>query len=865
LARIALALGDPAAAQDAARRALAGGADRAAALVLLGDALLQQGHFDDVLREVAPADGDPPDLASEIARIESQALRGGGQTAAAKAALERALALNPNNARAWLAGALAALADGDRGAARTQAERATALDPNLSPAWMVLGALAQEAGELDAAARAYDRAVDSAEADALPRFQRALLRIDRNDLDGAEQDLSAVEDQVPRFPGLDYGRGRLLLARGQDAEALARLQRALEALPSAVEPQWYTAVALVRLNRLAEAQERLLGLVQSAPEATDAVLLLARIRLARGDPAGAEAAAQPLAGRGSAPAAAVLLLAEAMRAQGRGAQADALLATAAAARPDDPELGFAAARGQIAAGDTAGGIAELRALLERHPQALPARSLLVETLTRTGERDEALAQARALVAAAPRDPAALNDLAAAQAASGDAPGAERSLREALAAAPGAVGPTLNLARLENARGDRAAARATLAPLLAERPTDLDALGLAAALDAADGDPAAGAAGVARLHAALAAAPDALALRLALAARLMQDGRRAEAGRLLAEAPPAAAERPEVLRLSGLLALQDGRLEAARADFERLAAALPRSAEPRYLLAQALAAQGETGPAQRALGQALAIDARDAQAAETLRLVAAAIPELPARRQWLATLSEQTRAAPAVLRLEAAAALADGDASAAAVRYETLAAADPDDRDAGAGLVASRHAQRQTRHALTAADDWLARHPGDPDFLLMQGSLRMELGDADGAIATYTELLTPGLLKQSPPLAQVRNNLAWLLRERDPARALTLAEEAHRLAPDQADYADTLAGVLLARGEAARARPLLKAAHAGRPGDPGIAYRYALALAQTGDRDGARRVLLELGRQPFPEQADAAALLKRLGR
>jgi predicted Zn-dependent protease len=108
-----------------------------------------------------------------------------------------------------------------------------------------------------------------------------------------------------------------------------------------------------------------------------------------------------------------------------------------------------------------------------------------------------------------------------------------------------------------------------------------------------------------------------------------------------------------------------------------------------------------------------------------------------------------------------------------------------------------------------------------------------------------------------------NNLASLLREVDPAQALSYAERAYELAPHP-HIADTLGVILLHRGETERALAVLREAAVKSPTQPTINYHFAQALAQSGRKDEARTVLKRISRIDFPERPEADALLSQLG-
>jgi predicted Zn-dependent protease len=139
-----------------------------------------------------------------------------------------------------------------------------------------------------------------------------------------------------------------------------------------------------------------------------------------------------------------------------------------------------------------------------------------------------------------------------------------------------------------------------------------------------------------------------------------------------------------------------------------------------------------------------------------------------------------------------------------------------------------------------ANKWIDGHTNDPTFpqLLAEQSQRKK--DYAAAIVGYKRVL--GIDGDN---VVALNNLAWLLTmEKDPA-ALEYAEQAHRLAPLNHSVLDTLGFVLIRNGDAKRAVPLLRMASSLAPTNSEIRLHLAQALADTGDKQGARRELAEL--------------------
>jgi tetratricopeptide (TPR) repeat protein len=122
-----------------------------------------------------------------------------------------------------------------------------------------------------------------------------------------------------------------------------------------------------------------------------------------------------------------------------------------------------------------------------------------------------------------------------------------------------------------------------------------------------------------------------------------------------------------------------------------------------------------------------------------------------------------------------------------------------------------------------------------------------------------------VLKISPRDPIVLNDMAWHLRESDPDRALELADRAHTIAPKSTSIMDTLAVILIERGDTRRAKRVLQQALEIAPESPTLHYRRAMLLEASGETEQAiaeLSLILEKN-QDFPERADAEAMMQRL--
>ncbi len=229
--------------------------------------------------------------------------------------------------------------------------------------------------------------------------------------------------------------------------------------------------------------------------------------------------------------------------------------------------------------------------------------------------------------------------------------------------------------------------------------------------------------------------------------------------------------------------------------------------------------------------------------------------------------------PAVLELRLALAQRAEQVQPAVDRIEEALAIQPEDPELLGIYATALDAAGRPQEAADALREAFERSPESTRLL---GRLRKHVRDADspepaaeriasiGAVSGGAHSMAAGLFPIDDPRALAyleraveldpdqplfRNDLAYRLLETggDLDRALTLARGAHGEMPSSWAVADTLAGVLMARGDAAEAVAVLGPTLVGAPErDRGVAesrYRYARALVTVGDTEEALRQVL----------------------
>ena len=149
-------------------------------------------------------------------------------------------------------------------------------------------------------------------------------------------------------------------------------------------------------------------------------------------------------------------------------------------------------------------------------------------------------------------------------------------------------------------------------------------------------------------------------------------------------------------------------------------------------------------------------------------------------------------------------------------------------------------------ALARFEQAAKARPKDPAPLMLAGVVYEKQDKVEKAREAYEKVLA-----LNPRFVPAANNLAWLHSERggDRTKALTLAQTARDLAPDDPRVADTLGWILYRRGVHQRALTLLKESASKLPDNPQVQYHLGMVFAQLEDRDNARRHLAQAVTSP----------------
>ncbi|QQO56708.1 MAG: PEP-CTERM system TPR-repeat protein PrsT [Thiohalocapsa sp. PB-PSB1] len=803
-----------------------------------------------------------PEQQALMHALRGDAETGLGQSKAAAASYRAALELDPAQPEALLGQARLALRSGDRDAARSQLQQMLQSNPKLPDAWALLARIDLQIQDTDGAEAAFARAIELAPVDFRYRIERALARIEREDYDAAQADIEHLRMEHAGQPAVAYLAGRVAFHTGRFDLAYEQLMQAQGVPAFKRELPFYLGASALAIGNAEQALDLLETFVANDPGSENGARLLARARLATGDRDGAERLLQQLLESNPDDADALDLMARLSAADGDMAAAADYRQRRAMAAPDDPfiqsALGIALIKADAASVDE--GIKVLEQALRQAPNQLPADIGIVAAQLRKGDHEAALAAARAMVDKYPNNGAPQALAGIAQAAMGNLDGAQASFEQALALTPGEPSAAGNLAAIALSRGDVDAARGYYRQVLDQRPAHKDTLLALAGLEARAGNDEV-AEGL--LQQTIMAHPADLQPLLARAAFLRSRDRTPEALGLLQQVSSTFEDLPLYWSVVGELELITDNPQAAAASLARRVKLEPDAAPAHLRLANASAAAGDERGFERALFNALGIDP-NVRAAGARRLVEYYIDQASSAEEREGRLQRLRSAAPdrpALIALDAAELVRERRYAAAEDLFRRGLLGAPDESSLILGVAQMQVAQDELTDAIATLEAALERNPRDTAVMTLLAEYLLVAGRGDDGVATLRRLV-----QLAPRDARARNNLAWLLRERDPELALLHARQAVELSQrSEPSFLHTLGLILLEAGDAKESQNALRDATSRAPKNPTFQFHYALALERGGNPEDAQRLLRQLlaEQNAFPEREQAEALAERL--
>lgn len=830
--------GDAAAAEKELRMALALGASRDQVFPVLGNALLAQRKYTEILDSIkSTLPGRPGSY--EISQLRGRAHFELGQLDDATAQYEQARKLAPQRAEPLTGLALIAVAQSALDKALGLVNRALELAPSDSEAWFRKGEVLVEKGDDQGARAAFDQALTLKPNAIRARLARASLHLNHDEVKLALEDVEAVRALNPDDISSTFllwqiheKSGETDAARRDLADLVGKLSLYSEQALN-TEPLLLRIAALVRYaNRdLTRAATALGYYVTLRPNDIAMRRLYGQVLLLLGEAKAAIDSLYPLYRQDPRNRETLLGLGQAYLQIGRYAAAGDMFEQARKLDPNDDALAARIALSSLGTGNIDEAMNGLKDAVDRKQAGASAPLLLSVLQIKAGHPKQAVRIMATLAARAPRDPKVHNVLGVAHSAAGDMVQARTAFETAHRLAANYFPPIYNLARIEMAAGDVAAARARLEAVVAKDPRADTALLALADIAVNQGDKA----GAIRwLDKAVAAAPNAIAAQAKLVELRLSLGQDAEALTVavrMVDHNPENAQAVESLAQAELANHKNAQATKHFRDAVRYAgfdgARLMRIAVRQVNLE-------DFEEARRTLLKASNTAASDEAMAALIRLDIQTGEEAAATKRIAELRKDETSSALADL-LTGELAMKRHDPAAARLAYEAAQQRLPSTVGL-LGLVDAWLATNDFARATRELEDWRKLHPDDQVALKRLALVYLPTRRLEEAQTLHEKLLAA-----TPDDPVLLSNLARLYQLKGDSRARTLAERALAAAPASSSTLDTLGWILVTEKDTAKGLSLLRDAIS-RQDNPLIRYHLAQALQEIGRTDEAKAEL-----------------------
>jgi putative PEP-CTERM system TPR-repeat lipoprotein len=852
LGSLYLETGDAVSADKELRKAASLGLAPARTLPLLGQALLAQGKFKELLAEIKP------ELAAKSApltALRGDALLATGDTDGAKAAYDAALAIDGGSGAALTGLARHALLKNDTATAQRYAADAIAKDGKNPEVWMFQGGLLRGLGKPDAALSAFDKVLALRPHDRNANLEKAYIRINQKKYAEARTEIEAAHKLAPGSLLVTYGQALLDYSEGKNKEARESLQRILKSAPNHMPSVLLAGAVELNLNSPQSAQMHLRKYLEVEPNNVYARKLMAQAMLKNAQPADAAATLAPTLNETRDPQLLALAGESYMQARDFG-KAIAYLEKAIQLAPEVAALHTSLGMARLEQGDTAKGIGELERATELDPKSDRALTALVQAELGLKHYDKAAAAVAKLETLKPDDPQTYNLKATVLLSKGDLPAARAAFEKALQVQPTFFAAAANLAKLDVMEKKPEAARKRFEAILEKDKKNFGAMGALAELAMLGNRPEEA---TTWLEKAQAENPDAIAPVLRLGSHYLATKQEKKALTLARKFQTAHPSNPELVDLLGQAQLANDDGQGALDSYSKLVNIVPKSALAQMRLAQAQGKLKNDAGAAESLKRASALQPNLLQARVAQVEVAMRRGRTDEALGMVRQLQQDVPGSPVGFLMEGDLQQAQKKPALAVAAYDKAFAI----TKSGAVLLRSAQALRQMGkedEARQRVTQWAKAHPDD-----MQ--VAMYLAEAHLAAKEYKPAATllENIVKRAPGNGAALNNLAYAYQQQKDPRALATAEQAFKVAGDNASVMDTLGWMLVEQGNTQRGLPLLQKAAAGAPALPEIRYHLAVGLHKSGDKAGARKELESLLAQnkPFAQLEEARSLLKTL--
>lgn len=841
------------------------GADKSVTLAPLAKAYLLQEKYKQLLNNIDP-EGQSRSIQSELYAYRGHAYLELREASKAMDAFKTSERLNPDSDLAFTGQAMVLLRKGELDEAAKLADRATTLEPSLPDPWNVKASISHAQGKLDKALKEYSKAISLKAKNLDARIARAGIYIDQKKYPEAAIDLEYLRNEFPGDPQSAYLLSVLQTKQGAPEASKQAINKAADILDTYKESYLEKSEKLLMLaglvnydlKRFEKAKNYLGKYIKQFPGQSGARKLLGSVLIQQSKFSRAIVILSPALNYIPDDVKLLSMLGAAYMNTGQHTRANNMLEKAVTLSNGAIGLRTSRALNHLKAGKQKIAIEQLIEIFEQDSLQIRAGIALSQTYLKLGEFTKALQTARKLSNLQPKDVQLLNLLGSTQVRKGSYKEARATFNRAVQLNPEFIQTRLNLGKLDILENNADKARQRYTHILEEQADNIPAMIEMARLEDTLGR---NKEAIRWLEKARSTDKNFIEAILYLADLYIRTGNPKKSLEIAREAGLVTPKNMEVLAASARANLGVGKPEIARVIYRKMFSLAGSNPEVLYQIAlhqmganilddaiftlqQTLNTNPDHLLTQVKLVQALLLVGQTEEAYKPAKKLREKYPEQAFGYRLVGDVFMQQQK------------FKDAEKS-----YRVAMKKDKSTQHAILIYQAKSSAGNQ-QSAVRFLEQWTKSYPKDQVARMALAEGNLKLGRLEIARTQYERLL-----ENNPKLPGILNNLANIYYRLNDKRALSTAEKAYELAPEDVSINDSLGWIMANQGQAERSLRYLRDAYYRASSNPEIRYHIAFALEKLGRKEEARKELEAAlhSKQPFDGIEEARKLQKKLNR
>lgn len=818
-------------------RAIELGQDRYSVLFNLGIAYEQLGLDEKILDEITINEQLSVDTQAEIHALRAKALIRRTNYDQAKQELEKAKKLNNQLTNVRLSMALYEKYAGNVAQQRQWLEPLLQRGGGIADAWSQIAEIEQNSNQPGAAEKAYTRAIESRQVIHIDLLKRALLRISQQNYDGAVEDINTAKKAGAKWPVIGYAEGLIAYQKKQFDKAQGILEQIISKHPDYAPSRLLMGMTLYNKLNYQYAATQLEYYLKNYPDDNQANLIYANSLIKLGKHQYGIDILERLNKKLPDDFRILSILGGSYISANQLERGIQLLRKATSVNPDHAVVRLQLGKALLSSGSQLEqGQQQIIKAINLDPELIQADLLLYSSHMRDKNFEAAREVANNLISKQEGKSVGYNLIALAYLAENKKKEAVDLLKSSLGKFPADPLTSNNLARIYVQQNQLEQAKKLYLDVLSKEPSHLTTLNQMAVISARENN---GDELISWLNKAAELNPQALSAKLLLATQYLRQNKAKLALQTLQNVDQSKRDNTGfiLLQAKGKMGIKEYG-HAVRA-LKGLVSKQPKLASAHFLLAQAYGFQNNPEKMREFLDNTIELSPDLLNA----HLILARLDMLEGKKaafnKRVARLMKRYPDSKDVQLLNAKVISNDKDYGKAIKTLSLLLEVAPNP-EVIIDLARNQWKSGDRNNAISGLEIWIEDHQDDLRTLLVLAQYYQAENRMEDARRTYLKLD-----KVMPNNTIALNNLAWLMKDTNPKRALNYAEKAIKNDPENPYIQDTLAMLWLENGDPQKALVYSEKAATAAPEFEDIQYNYARILIANNRNSEAKKILSKL--------------------